>query len=467
MKICKIYIGDYKQFKRLELDFTHPETGKPLDKICFIGRNGTGKSNLLELIRNTLISNLSDFPFQIILKIFFENEELLLFKNPFKHGVFLLKAGSVDEKDFVVRYFDYRNNSNTEIEDTQRVALFRMYLNDLENKKQGYFDWASMQKFVDWFYANKKNDKLLVNVFPESFSKSYSQINRVPSSTLNSALELFNGLPAVHHIAADYVGEFWKQLNYLIKKRENDRNEFEDRPENQNKTKSQLRVEFDSQNAEILFKLAILWNKILDSAGLEFDYKNARNPVQLNDNLEAYIINKKTGEQIQYSQLSTGIRNFIFKIGHIYSLYFNRKIDQGFLLVDEPENSLFPDFLYDLIDIYKEITTDKDGNNNTQMFFATHSPIIAAQFEPYERVILEWNDEGTISAHRGVAPVGDDPNDVLKKDFEIRSLMTQKGLEAWDEYLKLKKEIRTIQDEPKKKELMEKLMQIGTAYNFH
>jgi hypothetical protein len=34
MKIAKIRIKDFQQFKDIELDFTHPETGEPLDKIC-------------------------------------------------------------------------------------------------------------------------------------------------------------------------------------------------------------------------------------------------------------------------------------------------------------------------------------------------------------------------------------------------------------------------------------------------
>ncbi len=35
MKILKLIIKDYQQFKHLELDFTHPETGKPLDENFF------------------------------------------------------------------------------------------------------------------------------------------------------------------------------------------------------------------------------------------------------------------------------------------------------------------------------------------------------------------------------------------------------------------------------------------------
>lgn len=52
MKICKVVIENYQQFKHLELDFMHPETGEPLDKICFIGSNFSG----LHFLKNKLIN---------------------------------------------------------------------------------------------------------------------------------------------------------------------------------------------------------------------------------------------------------------------------------------------------------------------------------------------------------------------------------------------------------------------------
>ena len=51
----------------------------------------------------------------------------------------------------------------------------------------------------------------------------------------------------------------------------------------------------------------------------------------------------------------TAYRRFLFRIGHLYLLYFQRDIQRGFVLVDEPENSLFPDFLFDLMEVYDEI----------------------------------------------------------------------------------------------------------------
>ena len=54
MRLCRLYIQNFQQFRYFKLDFTHPETGEPLEKICFIGSNGIGKSTLLQLIESVL-----------------------------------------------------------------------------------------------------------------------------------------------------------------------------------------------------------------------------------------------------------------------------------------------------------------------------------------------------------------------------------------------------------------------------
>ena len=65
MKIKYLEIKNYKQFKDLTLDLTypqgHPKVGEPLDKICIIGQSGTGKTNLLEIIKKSVI-NFSKLP---------------------------------------------------------------------------------------------------------------------------------------------------------------------------------------------------------------------------------------------------------------------------------------------------------------------------------------------------------------------------------------------------------------------
>ncbi len=55
MKLSRIKLKDYYQFKNLEIDLTYPRGHKkewrPLDKVCFLGQSGTGKTTLLRLIK--------------------------------------------------------------------------------------------------------------------------------------------------------------------------------------------------------------------------------------------------------------------------------------------------------------------------------------------------------------------------------------------------------------------------------
>ncbi|MEZ4933900.1 MAG: AAA family ATPase [Saprospiraceae bacterium] len=452
MKICSIRIKGFQQFDDLYLDFTNPETGEPVDKICFIGRNGTGKSTILSIILNILYHHIINAPnkYNNILAKFKCGETFFyLYANEWLNQNFLLSI-DVDKSTNWFNKISFLTSQENIIHQLRPYILNEREINEF---------WKDM-------IFSSENHDLLAYAAAESSTNQYLQIDDVPETNVNNALQLFKNFPYYHFVSNDQIIAFWTQLIFLLKKRENEREQFENMVGNLNKTKKQLIEEFDDQNPKILKKLADLWNKILDKAGLEFDYESASNPIQLNDNLKAYIKLKSTGEKINYNQLSTGIRNFIFRIGHIYSLYFNREIKKGFLLVDEPENSLFPDFLYELIDIYQEITTDKNGERNTQMFFATHNPIIAAQFEPYERILLEWDDKGHVQAFKGKAPAGDDPNDVLRQDFRIDHLMGKKGQEVWQEYLDLKKQLRHTKNGKDKDELISKISKIGQLYNF-
>ncbi len=300
----------------------------------------------------------------------------------------------------------------------------------------------------------------LVVYSPPDTSSLLPRGQSLPTASVNEALPLLKDFPVFHEVSAEQVNSFWNVLIYHIKKREQDWQGYLALPENRTKSVAEVEAAFQKSHPEILVEIAGLWNRILAPAGLEFDYEAAKKPVQLTDNLEAYVKVRSTGEHLDYNALSSGMRNFMFRLGHIFSLYFGRDVRNGFLLLDEPENSLFPDFLYDLIDIYSGIV------HNTQIFVATHNPIIAAQFRPEERVILEFDDSYHVTARRGITPVGDDPNDVLAKDFDVRSIYGREGIEKWERFLELRRLVKQTSDAARKRELIDEYMQIGNAYNF-
>lgn len=471
MRLRRIELRDFQQFQHTVLDFTNPATGDPVDRVCLIGRNGTGKSTILRLIRQVLQSLSSD-------------------SAGIDSMLGTLRCAIVDLEHDGERYCVMLHNLGQELQRMSTHALlwhdksfvlFNGAINEVHGWRDAYFEnvagalhrgtckehWVTDRQVWQKLQLSNDSSDLLIYSPAETAANAAMQIRDVPGTNLGEALKLGREFPWYHEVSRATVASMWRFLLYRIRKYKQDREEFELAPENLDKTKRHLIEEFDRANLEPLSELAGLWNKILAPAGLEFDFANARLPVQLQDNLKAYVRHISGGETVAYNQLSTGIRDFLFRIGHLFLLYFERHIERGFVLIDEPENSLFPDFLFALMEVYDDIVRHEDGTSTTQIFMATHNPIVAAQFEPYERVILEWNERGYVTAKKGVAPAGDDPNDVLEQDFELTHLMGKRGLERWARYLELKKQARRARDDfEKQKTLLKEASEIARQYRF-
>lgn len=462
MKIAGLKIRNYKQFKNISIDFTN-EKGEPLDNICFIGRNGTGKTIILNIINNFILQMNSLEYIHSYFSVGFYDETVFVFKvytNEDYFYVFIIGYNFISD-------FSFKNKSiifDKSIDENEN--WFDDIGNDLEKYKKYSIVEDKAELLINKLKLLDNSNDLLIYSPTESVYNNYINFTDVPATNLNDALGLFDNFPFYNEVSPQNVSNFWKMLIFNIKKRENDRQIFENKKENLSKTKQELINKFNEINPNIIDKIKILWDKILDDVGLEIDIDKIKIPVQLTENLHLYVRKKGSEQQLKYNELSTGIISFIFRLGHIASLYFNREIKKGFLLLDEPENYLFPDFLMNLIEIYQEILKDKNGKNNTQIFAATHNPIIASQFEPFERIILELDEDGNVIYYKGKAPKGDDPNDLLNKDFGMGKLMTQKGQEMWQEYVNLQKKLIRTEDKKDKEILIRKILKIGELYNF-
>jgi energy-coupling factor transporter ATP-binding protein EcfA2 len=464
MRVSKILIKGFQQFENFQLDLTNPETGEPLEKICLIGPNGTGKTTILTCVLWILrsMSNLPPNRRPIFTKSddwtaqFYSALMRLTDNSKNLSPLLALKCWTSDASFIVQISFD-------------REPIVVCYQEAVEDSSEWQDFWQNGTTAPVW------NDFCVSYRIPRSASDFSGEEDLIiyepadqslvlpqdpPQAPLNEALQLFQNFPVFHTVSIAESSGFWKLLAYLLKKWESDYLSFLHQAENSDRTIGQLEAEFSQEHQKILPKIAELWNQILGKCGLEFDLETAVIPVQLNDSLQAYVKSKNTGEQLAYNQLSSGIRSYIFKLGYIKSLYFNREIKRGFLLIDEPENCLYPDLLYDLMDDYWGMI------ENTQMFVSTHSPIVAAQFEPYERFHLDFDDRGYVTATRGVSPIGDDPNDLLFHDFQVRSIYGKKGLEKWERFRELRQLIRATDDPAAKEALMSEYTEIANAYNF-
>ncbi len=453
MKITGIEIGEYRQFKNIKFDFTYPadhtRAGEPLDKVCFIGQNGTGKTTLLRFIW--------DF-FSIV-----------------NDGYLSSTSKPIDSELSSKRYELFEKNLTVDaLIDGKKIKLNKDYFPDKYNKLDLTDPEAGGYKIIkdyDLYNFIKSQQKLCLFLDDTAIDSSYAlTVNKLDQqqherSILTTTSDIasiefeqlfslasFQRIKLIDFKQTDYnliwthllndIEEYNKQLRKVVTELVEKRNSH-----------SYVRLlesisEWESNNKNPKITLAEkCLNPILSKFFLEVDI----------DGTEALLVLKtKNGNQLAYNGLSTGTRQILATAIPIYKF----DTDGTVILFDEPERSLFPDVQRELVDYYTSLAP------TAQFFFATHSPIVAASFEPCERFILDFNENGEVICRNGIAPEGDDPNDVLRKDFGMSPLMNEEGIRQYEHYRNLAVRIREETDENEKNRLIAERVELGNRYNF-
>jgi predicted ATP-dependent endonuclease of OLD family len=359
MKITQIKITDFHQFKDLTIDLTYPKghtkEGQPLDKVCFIGQSGTGKTSLLEVIPtflfgyHTHFTSRSDFnsicnnikmSFSIGLNNEFSYVNMSIYENRksnnFTEYVWRTNATEQNEKERSAFYLNWVNSIKT------KLIYFPANLN--YNIEIGNETALNVKKIIDFsidkiaFVWNIILDKI------QKYQEQELQIRQEISKTVEQAS---NNLDIIKQALKKL--EDWKSTEF---------NPIQDIADNcLNKLLAPFKLRVKTE-LDIKSKDDIGFIKVEDFAGIE----------------------------IPHGLWSTGTKQVILSAMPLYLL----KPKHTVILFDEPERSLYPDMQRFIVDYYSSLA------DNCQFFYATHSPIIASSFEPWEIVELKFNQEGKI-----------------------------------------------------------------------
>ena len=107
------------------------------------------------------------------------------------------------------------------------------------------------------------------------------------------------------------------------------------------------------------------------------------------DNQIYFRIND-TKKFIPITKLSSGTRQLMAKLLPLR----HQNPSNSLIFIDQPEDALFPSLQKQIVSFYSSI-----GQNN-QLFVATHSPLIASQFEPCEIFALDFKNDKIILRKR-------------------------------------------------------------------
>ena len=426
MKLKKLNINSYLHLKDLEFDFTYPENhekaGKPLEKICFIGQSATGKSNLLKLLSETILYLLrvetvnnhsiwhSNSSYQNLIKdgsleLIFEDKNLILSKESIiydNHSYdFNEQSGGVIHQLLINKFI------------LNKILYFNS--NYISNENLRYFNTKPLE--ITFEKNRIKYKDIDEFIFNENISDTY----------ILKLLESF----------LDYRQKYDTKVRELLQKGYiSDIDKF-----------NREFKKWQDENPNPIDNFSEKFDLLLNKLNLEIDRINVDYPIPFK--------NKKTEEIIPISGLSTGTKGLLLYMLPLYQIDTSKSI----ILIDEPERSLYPDIQMELMDFFRKLSP------KSQFIIATHSPFIAASFEPEERFILYFDENGDVKVRRGSSPIGDDPNDILANDFGI-NYINKYGQKAFDEYKNLKQKIYFEKNEKKKEEISKKLEELGEKYNF-
>lgn len=423
MKISKLHIDQFRHLENLDFDFTYQtgeRKGQPLDKICFIGQSATGKTGLLELINSALDAF---FDLRII-----NDQEIV------DMGVFVPYKIELDFEADSIKY--KQKESSIEINNKKFTFFNKSY----SGGSYDVIDFKNKIYHITSDILSKQNLKF----FEEEtilLTERYKSLKEKLKDNLYTRLTFNDKVEE-----AIWVSLLEENINYL-------QNFLQFATELINSgsvldNSSQKKVDdWKSKNNNPLVDFSAKFNLILNKIQLEVDTTNTKNIIPLKNTI--------TGESVSIKNISTGTKQLLLTALPLFKL--NTK--DSIILIDEPERSLYPDMQMDLMDHYQNLAPD------AQFIVATHSPFIAASFQPEERFILYFNEEGKVAVRRGTSPIGDDPNDMLKNDFGV-NYYNKFGEEAYKKYLNLKEDLAKEQDPIKKKELLLETVKLGDTYNF-
>lgn len=376
-KITKIQIKNLNQFHDLSLDLTVPEGhekhGQALDKVCFIGQSGTGKSTLLNVIR--FFADASQPKTNVEVPNIEKAEiEIHYFIQPnIKIGI------KYQNQKFNCQIIENPDNLSFEqvvalLNEQKKLSSQTLIFPDVIKNINLISVWETISDVLrkyDTGFANK-----IYNQVSQTLRENETKGTRFLYSPDNTEHNLTSVWEKVISEIKQYNEEFTnKTLEYTKTVLKNPRLQ-----DDENKKLQQWIIEHPNP-------LKDLADKCLDRLLNQFGVR-VKTEIENVNEIPFITLETFDGSSLQLEHWSSGTKQVIFRAMPLY--WF--KPQNTIVLFDEVENSLYPDIQRLVVDFYTSL------GENCQYFFSTHSPVIASSFEGYEIVKLKFNESGKVDA---------------------------------------------------------------------
>lgn len=343
MRIKKVQWKNHPILGDLLLDFTDNNSGVPYDTVVFAGENGTGKSTILEQLSAFL--NVGPF-------VNFEYIEYVV------NGK-IYRAVPTTDGNTHPNFFDLYDNN----------ALTKKIRHDKHNNP-----------------VELQSDTMDIRYYGCVFSRARSDY-KTQKITTTSTSELDK-----EKYDVDKNDDFTSLKQLVVDIVNQDNSDYSEVNKALGSTPKSWSDFFPTSK---LYRFASAFDGFFERLTFE---KVA------DEQGEKTIKFKKNGKSIPVDNLSTGEKQIVFR--GIYLLRNSKILQDAAIMIDEPELSMHPKWQRKILQYYKSLFT-KNGTQNAQLFFATHSDHIlkeALANNSKNIVIVLEQENGAINAKKIDSP---------------------------------------------------------------
>ncbi len=460
MRIDKLYIDDFKNIKDLDVNF---DEGTPISVL--IGKNGMGKSNLLEAIviifRDLdLGKGTKGFSYSITYHI---NGHIVQIENEKADGKrrYLVDGNSIPKSRFEKfkeeylpqNVFAYYSGKEHRMEQQFREHQKKFYDDLLKNTA------APLRRL---FYARDIHSNFVLLAFfaffeetNAEFLKEYFSIERIESILFVMHKAEWAGSKAPYEKsrfwgARGVVEGFLKEAYDLALA----------------PIKSSIRVDtgIKSTSSKEVIYLYLKNQKDLETLANKYgnnsEFFKYLESTYISDLIEEVIIKvrKTDGSVITFKELSEGEQQLLTVLG---LLKFTEKNESLFLL-DEPDTHLNPRWKFDYLNLLKRYAGGIDSESH--IIISTHDPIVIGGLRKESVIVIQHDYEDKLVARNPEKdPVGMGVAAILTSDvFGVPSTLDPETQEKWDKERQLTfKKDKTADEVVELEKLQEELLQNG------
>lgn len=477
MKLNYLSVGKFKNLR----DFiaTFDEDPKQLFTVL-LGRNGLGKSNLLEVLvvifRDLFLGSETDFPYELRYTLQRGAAKVAIVNQPQQRSLKGMFNFTVSKQDGTTETFtrdELKTNSGKTWLPRHVFAYYSGPSDRLEehfrpHQKSFYKDLLKGEEilFRPLFYARPVHSNFVLLAFytkkdpvVQKFLRERLRIEGLESVLFVLRKPKWKGLPKGDPRfwrAAGTVQKFLAKLWDISLAPMLIRGKIADGFDNPRSTEFRYLHLRDLKNLQSLArqsKTPADFFKELESTYMSSLIHETRIRVRLRD----------LDGSLTFRELSEGEQQLLTVVG---LLRFTKEEESLFLL-DEPDTHLNPAWGMEYLDILEEIA---EPGSDSHILIATHDPLMIAGLRKDQVLVLDRNGEtgNIVAAHPEIDPRGMGISGILKSSmFALRTTLDLPTQAILDERFELAaKPKRTEKEELRFKQLSEQLADSGFAQDF-